>query len=163
MHHQPEPILLVRLQLKEMVSAAKSRKLDLAFLSAHRLQAGMTQRLVYQFSWLRENSVSVASSRRYCSPKFLQQLSCNLRILECCSLCVGSNSYLRHHADRSHAGDQSGHRKHHYLDTGDHYLRLGCDVLLHQRCWHDRVNTILHQRDQVHYQCQLHGHGLFSR
>ena len=38
--------------------------------------------------WLRENSVSVASSRRYCSPKFLQQLSCNPWILQFRSLSI---------------------------------------------------------------------------
>ena len=30
MHHQPEPVLFVRLHLKEVVSTAESRKLDLA-------------------------------------------------------------------------------------------------------------------------------------
>jgi hypothetical protein len=92
MHHQPEPILLVRLQLKEMVSAAKSRKLDLAFLSAHSLQAGMAQWLVYQFRWLRKNCIPVASSRRHCSPKFFQQLSCNPRILQLRSLSIDRDS-----------------------------------------------------------------------
>ena len=65
----PKLILFVRLHLKEVISTAKSCKLDLTLPSTSGLQIGVTQWLVHQFRRLCENRVPVAPSCWNGAPK----------------------------------------------------------------------------------------------
>src|SRR5258708_6971744 len=92
MYHEPEPAILVRLNLNEVISAAEGCELERGFIPADRLRFGMAERVGCQVPGLRNDRAAIAAASRHSRAKIGQDLSGDFRIAQGCSLEVQAHS-----------------------------------------------------------------------